>query len=276
MSGNDIFNAISNIDPKYIDEAAYELHSQEDIDYSVSGSSITDISTKRKTVRARRLIWVALPSVAAVLLILGVAIPAILRTGSTQPAATAEATSEAPADNAEATAEAEAVDEAAPAAEEEPSNEAPAEAVPEFAQENSEEEMPAMPDETLTAGADSKSESNKDRQTYTTDVTEETAAAAAEAEEAVPSPAAVYENGLLTIDTAELFHGPLDEAEYAIFDISEEQSAEPVAKGKLEDVTKQKELTDEPLVLDLTSLALKPGEYRIEMETGTAEFTVSR
>lgn len=243
MSGNDIFNAISNIDPKYIDEAAYELHSQEDTEDSVSGSSITDISAKRKTVRARRLIWVALPSVAAVLLILGVAIPAILRTGSTQPAATAEATSEAPADNAE---------------------------------EPVADEAPAMPDEPLAAGADSKSESNKDRQTYTTDVTEETAAATAEAEEAVPSPVAVYENGLLTIDTAELFHGPLDEAEYAIFDISEEQSAEPVAKGKLEDVTKQKELTDEPLVLDLTSLALKPGEYRIEMETGTAEFTVSR
>ena len=135
------------------------------------------------------------------------------------------------------------------------------------------DEAPAMPDEPLAAGADSKSESNKDRQTYTTDVMEETAAAE---EEAVPSPVAVYENGLLTIDTAELFHGPLDEAEYAIFDISEEQSAEPVAKGKLEDVTKQKELTDEPLVLDLTSLALKPGKYRIEMETGTAEFTVSR
>ncbi|MBR1451748.1 MAG: hypothetical protein IJ591_08545 [Lachnospiraceae bacterium] len=268
MSGNDIFNAISNIDPKYIDEAAYELHSQEDTEDSVSGSSITDISTKRKIVRARRLIWVALPSVAAVLLILGVAIPAILRTGSTQPAATAEAASEAPADNAEATAEAEAVDEAAPAAEE------VEQAVPEAAAEEPvADEAPEMSDETLTAGADSKSESNKDRQTYTTDVTEETAAAE---EEAVPSPVAVYENGLLTIDTAELFHGPLDEAEYAIFDISEEQSAEPVAKGKLEDVTKQKELTDEPLVLDLTSLALKPGEYRIEMETGTAEFTVSR
>ena len=268
MSGNDIFNAISNIDPKYIDEAAYELHSQEDTEDSVSGSSITDISTKRKIVRARRLIWVALPSVAAVLLILGVAIPAILRTGSTQPAATAEAASEAPADNAEATAEAEAVDEAAPAAEE------VEQAVPEAAAEEPvADEAPAMPDEPLAAGADSKSESNKDRQTYTTDVTEETAAAE---EEAVPSPVAVYENGLLTIDTAELFHGPLDEAEYAIFDISEEQSAEPVAKGKLEDVTKQKELTDEPLVLDLTSLALKPGEYRIEMETGTAEFTVSR
>lgn len=266
MSGNDIFNAISNIDPKYIDEAAYELHSQEDTEDSVSGNSITDISIKRKTVRARRLIWVALPSVAAVLLILGVAIPAILRTGSTQPAATAEATSEAPADNAEAAAE--AVDEAAPAAEE--VEQAVSEAA---AEEPVADEAPAMPDEPLAAGADSKSESNKDRQTYTTDVTEETAAAE---EEAVPSPVAVYENGLLTIDTAELFHGPLDEAEYAIFDISEEQSAEPVAKGKLEDVTKQKELTDEPLVLDLTSLALKPGEYRIEMETGTAEFTVSR
>jgi len=268
VSGNDIFNAISNIDPKYIDEAAYELHSQEDTEDSVSGSSITDISAKRKTVRARRLIWVALPSVAAVLLILGVAIPAILRTGSTQTAATAEATSEAPADNAEATAEAEAVDEAAPAAEE--VEQAVSEAA---AEEPVADEAPAVPDEPLAAGADSKSESNKDRQTYTTDVTEETAAAE---EEAVPSPVAVYENGLLTIDTAELFHGPLDEAEYAIFDISEEQSAEPVAKGKLEDVTKQKELTDEPLVLDLTSLALKPGEYRIEMETGTAEFTVSR
>lgn len=274
MSGNDIFNAISNIDPKYIDEAAYELHSQEDTEDSVSGSSITDISTKRKTVRARRLIWVVLPSVAAVLLILGVAIPAILRTGSTQPAATAEApaetaeaTSEASADDAEATAEAESVDEAAPAAEE--VEQAVSEAA---AEEPVADEAPAMPDEPLAAGADSKSESNKDRQTYTTDVTEETAAA----EEAVPSPVAVYENGLLTIDTAELFHGPLDESEYAIFDISEEQSAEPVAKGKLKDVTKQKDLTDEPLVLDLTSLALKPGEYRIEMEIGTAEFTVSR
>ena len=266
MNNNDLMDAMSGIDPKYIDEAAYELHSQEDTEDSVSGSSITDISTKRKTVRARRLIWVALPSVAAVLLILGVAIPAILRTGSTQPAATAEAASEAPADNAEAAAE--AVDEAAPAAEE--VEQAVSEAA---AEEPVADEAPAMPDEPLAAGADSKSESNKDRQTYTTDVMEETAAAE---EEAVPSPVAVYENGLLTIDTAELFHGPLDEAEYAIFDISEEQSAEPVAKGKLEDVTKQKELTDEPLVLDLTSLALKPGKYRIEMETGTAEFTVSR
>lgn len=271
MSGNDIFNAISNIDPKYIDEAAYELHSQEYTEDSVSGSSITDISAKRKTVRARRLIWVALPSVAAVLLILGVAIPAILRTGSTQPAATAEATSEAPADNAEATAEAEAVDEVAPAAEE--VEQAVSEAA---AEEPVADEVPAMPDETLTAGADSKSESNKDRQTYTTDVTEETAAAEAEVEEAVPSPAAVYENGMLIIDTAGFIHGSLDEAEYAIFDINAQQSAEPVVKGSLEDITEQKEITDEPLVLDLTSLALKPGEYRIEMETGTAEFTVSR
>ena len=218
--------------------------------------------------RARRLIWVALPSVAAVLLILGVAVPAILRTGSTQPAATAEA----PADNAEATAKAESMDEAAPAAEEEPSNEAAAEAVPEFAQENSEEEMPAMSDETLAAGTDS----NKDRQTYTVNAAGETAEAEAEAEEAVPSPVAVYENGLLTIDTAEFLHGSLDEAKYEIFDINDPQSAEPVAKGSLKDITEQIELTDEPLVLDLTSLALKPGEYRIEMETGTAEFTVPR
>ncbi|MBQ8006360.1 MAG: hypothetical protein IJ245_01830, partial [Lachnospiraceae bacterium] len=103
MSGNDIFNAISNIDPEYIDEAAYELHSREGAENSVSGSSITDISSRSRTLRTRKFIWVALPSVAAVLLILGVAVPAILRTGSTQPAATAEATSEAPADNAEAT-----------------------------------------------------------------------------------------------------------------------------------------------------------------------------
>lgn len=267
MSGNDIFNAISNIDPEYIDEAAYELHSREDAENSVSGSSITDISTKRKTVRARRLIWVALPSVAAVLLILGVAIPAILRTGSTQPAATAETTSEAPADKAEATAEAEAVDEAAPAAEE--VEQAVSEAA---AEEPVADEAPAMSDETLAAGTDS----NKDRQTYTVNAAGETAEAEAEAEEAVPSPVAVYENGLLTIDTAEFLHGSLDEAKYEIFDINDPQSAEPVAKGSLKDITEQIELTDEPLVLDLTSLALKPGEYRIEMETGTAEFTVPR
>ena len=243
MSGNDIFNAISNIDPEYIDEAAYELHSREDAENSVSGSSITDISSRRRTLRTRKFIWVALPSVAAVLLILGVAVPAILRTGSTQPAATAEATSEAPA-----------------------------EAVPEFAQENSEEEMPAMSDETLAAGTDS----NKDRQTYTVNAAGEIAEAEAEAEEAVPSPAAVYENGMLIIDTAEFIHGPLDEVKYAIFDVNAPQSAEPVAKGSLKDITEQIELTDDPLVLDLTSLALKPGKYRIEMETGTAEFTVPR
>ena len=247
MSGNDIFNAISNIDPEYIDEAAYELHSREGAENSVSGSSITDISSRSRTLRTRKFIWVALPSVAAVLLILGVAVPAILRTGSTQPAATAEATSEAPADNAEATAEAETMDEAAPAAEEEPSNEAAAEA-----------------------------DSNKDRQTYTVNAAGEISEAEAEAEEAVPSPAAVYENGMLIIDTAEFIHGSLDEVEYAIFDINAPQSAEPVAKGSLKDITEQIELTDEPLVLDLTSLALKPGQYRIEMETGTAEFTVPR
>ena len=45
---------------------------------------------------------------------------------------------------------------------------------------------------------------------------------------------------------------------------------------RLMDVTDRKELTEDPLVLDLTSLDLGPGEYRIEMEIGTAEFTVSQ
>ena len=60
MNGNDLFTALSGLDPKYIDEAAFELKEKA-------------APTKQpKTVSFRKIMYIAVPSAAAILLILAV------------------------------------------------------------------------------------------------------------------------------------------------------------------------------------------------------------
>ena len=134
MNGNDLMNALSGLDPKFIDEAAYELH---DVNVTASGADTAKASAGSNNVIEfnnsaakptasdrkagfRKFIYIALPSVAAILLIVGVAFPAIMRVSKSESAApmmesAAPASDEAPA--MEEAAEAEEIAESEEAAE---------------------------------------------------------------------------------------------------------------------------------------------------------------
>lgn len=68
MNGNDLLDALSGIDHKYIDEAAYELH---------------DMPVRKKqgkVIRMNRTALIAIPAAAVILLTVSVALPSLLRT----------------------------------------------------------------------------------------------------------------------------------------------------------------------------------------------------
>ncbi|MBO4267280.1 MAG: hypothetical protein J5910_08865 [Lachnospiraceae bacterium] len=100
MNGNDLFTALSGLDPKYIDEAAFELKKE------------STLTRQSKTVSFRKIMYIAVPSAAAMLLILAVSFPAMFRVSKSESATSAP--SEAPSFDAAAEApQAEAADEAA-------------------------------------------------------------------------------------------------------------------------------------------------------------------
>ena len=108
MNNNELFDALSGIDPKYIDEAAFELHG-ENADNNEAGNIVSIDAGKAAKARKsaiRKMIYIALPSVAAILLIVGVALPAIMRVSKSESAS-------APAYDSAATAPAEASEEPA-------------------------------------------------------------------------------------------------------------------------------------------------------------------
>ena len=89
MNNNDLFDALSGIDPKYIDEAAHELH---------ASGKVVDLSARR---RIRKYIAIALPSAAAVLLFVGIVMSGVLNSSKS-----GESMAEAPSAAAEASADA--------------------------------------------------------------------------------------------------------------------------------------------------------------------------
>ena len=107
MNGNDLFDALSGLENTYIDEAAFELH----------GTPAAK-QKKAKIVKLRKTLLVAIPSAAAILLIVAVAMPFMLSHKSSESASFApsapsmDAAAEAPAEEAAAEATEEAVAEA--------------------------------------------------------------------------------------------------------------------------------------------------------------------
>ena len=78
MNGNDLFDALSGLDKMYIDEAAFELH------------DTPAAKQKKAKIRSiRKIIFIAVPSAAAFLLLVAVALPFVIPHKSSESAATA-------------------------------------------------------------------------------------------------------------------------------------------------------------------------------------------
>ena len=243
MNGNDIFTALSGLDPKYIDEAAFELKK-------------SDTPEKNsKVVSIRRILYIAVPSAAAILLILAVSLPAVLRVSKSESAATAP--SEAPSYDAAAEAEMPAAEEAADeTAEPEAASETAAEATAEAA-----DEAP----QTETAGAPM----------YDEEINSEAAADELMAEQAkradiepISGASAKYDNGILTVILPETVIYDMNSS-YSIL-----ESGEPDAKTIQEGILKDVATGSAPLTLDISKLDLQSGTYTLKIGDETIEFSV--
>ena len=243
MNGNDIFTALSGLDPKYIDEAAFELKK-------------SDTPKKNsKVVSIRRILYIAVPSAAAILLILAVSLPAVLRVSKSESAATAP--SEAPSYDAAAEAEMPAAEEAADeTAEPEAASETAAEATAEAA-----DEAP----QTETAGAPM----------YDEEINSEAAADELMAEQAkradiepISGASAKYDNGILTVILPETVIYDMNSS-YSIL-----ESGEPDAKTIQEGILKDVATGSAPLTLDISKLDLQSGTYTLKIGDETIEFSV--
>ena len=285
MNGNDLMNALSGIDPKYIDEAAYELHGaksatkplEPEAGVETGSAKVVNITNKQ---RLRRNLLVVLPSVAAVLLIMCVALPAVLKVSKSE-----SATAEAPMPSA-------AMEDAAPAAdaaaEAEPVAEAPA-AEAEMAEGAAEAENAEAPAED-TDMAKTEAQTAQEH-TYDADATEtlgpkkttnargENAEAVSEAEESAAVPSwniseAEYEDGMLILKLDGVVTEDTVKAEYKLTKADAKDTDKPISEGILSDLMEREDITDNFLILNLEKLKLKNGRYRITIGEGSTEFEV--
>ena len=313
MNNNELFDALSGIDPKYIDEAAFELRTEENsVAQHDNVVSAKDHKTNnRRTSNIRRMVFIALPSVAAILLIVGVALPAVMRISNSE-STTAPAYSEAAeAPASEAAAEEPSYDMAAEepsyneaseapapeAAAEEPSYDmaaeepaydesAGAEAMPDAVSEA--EEAPAVAEEPAAESATTSGAAEESEETFNTYDGSESNKHVKRGEEALTLnkftlEKAAYDNGILAIDIAGVTPDRPEELEYTINSPDGNGTENTVASGILADIMTETGLqyntaTDQTeklsLKLDLTSFDLAKGDYTISIGNDTIAFTV--
>ncbi len=242
-------DALSGLDPKYIDEAAFELH----------GNPVKRSPKKSKILRGA---FIALPIAAALLITVMVALPALFRMGMDSGTSMSSDTgSYAPASE-EAASDASASYEAS----EEPSWDYEAAEEPSYEEPVYSAETEAAADssaeDTTNASASAKNESAASTETVASEEPSET-------ETAGSGISAEYDNGILTIENITLPED-ISEVGYRIVRTTATGTEIPYSEGSLEDI-----LTEtEPLTLDISELALSDGTYTITIGDEVAEFIV--
>ena len=271
MNGNDIFDSLSGIDPKYIDEAAYELHGREDKGDSEpeNKAKVVDITSKTARNNLRRFVTVVLPAVAVVLLIVGVALPAILRTSKSESSApmaesaapaASETAAEAPAEADEAVS----MDEAAPMEEaaeaeaeaEEPVSNAPvAEASEAPAAENTYDADMKNRDEVQTLGPESTAEKAEDHW----EIRE-----------------AKYRDGVLTLWCYGTIPDDLTDMTYNLTRLDVAAEKANVEEGEMSKLSDRIEIDDDLIVINMSDNKLESGRYRIFIGDVYCDFEVKQ
>ena len=249
MNGNDLFDALSGLDNTYIDEAAFELH-----------GTPASKQKKAKIVKIRKTLLIAIPSAAAILLVVALAMPFAISHKRSESAASApsapamDTAAEAPAKEAAAEATEDIMAEA-PAMD----NESEAPAVAESAGAQSEaaegsyaydasETENAEPAATLTADADRK------KTTGTTAVFE----------------SADYSKGILTIETSGILPKDFEDMTYQITGTDNAGNEKEYGSGIVKDIM----TATEPLAFDISELNLAKGTYDIRIGEESISFEI--
>ena len=304
MNNNDLLNALSGIDPKYIDEAALELHARQQESDSVSEptisstpashtddtSVITSIETADRTrlekkIRTRRIVSIVLPTAAVILFSLTVALPFIIRNGKSESSAPAASESAAPMMSEEAASDsayyddAEALADTAPAYEsaEAASDTAPADYVEEPAAEAASESEYAEADiSSASESAKAESSVKPDASASNLNTTGSNASAGSttakdsDSSSVLGLESAEYADGVLTVNISGTLPENVNTIEYSITGTEETGSDKIYAEGKLSDILTE---TD-PLTLDISGSNLPAGTYTLSIGEETIDFTV--
>ncbi len=258
MNGNDLMNALSGIDPKYIDEAAFELH------------EAPAQKKNSKIVRINRFALIAIPAAAALLLTVSVVLTRMhVNKSESTSAGTAMTDAAYPAPEAASEAAFDAASEAdydmaSEAAGEDMMDMAPGLEAPE-----------ASKGDTAPAAAAAASETSGSDATLSADFEEAELNASErsyESKKGLTSPIleeAEYEDGILTVTVKEALPASAKELKYSITAADGSGSDTPLAEGTLGDIL----LAPDPLTLDLTGLDLPAGTYTLTLGTSTISFT---
>lgn len=294
MNNNDLMNALSGLDQKYIDEAAFELHGN-------PAQKKNDKPIRNKT-NVKRILYFTIPAVAAALLAVGVALPVMIRisqSGSTSMATSDSAAAPAPEDamyapsayEAAESAEPQGAYEAAESAEEPMYEEAEAAEEPMYEETEAAEaagespaydaagEAPAYNAASEEAGIidDEEAYSDTAKQADKSEAVAGDKAADKAADGAAASTAGVlglekatYDEGALTIEMRETLPADADEMVYTIKTKDAKGRETTCAEGILKDMITKKD----PLTLDIGDLNLSDGTYILTIGTDSIEFTV--
>ncbi len=253
MNGNDLMNAISGLDPKYIDEAAFELHGK------------PAARNRVKTVRFRRSLSVVLPIAAAAALAILVTMPAILRLSKS-----GQSTSPGPASDSAMNMQSETAAESAPSQD---IGDAAAEAEPAYEAEEPVSAFPSAPSEEFAAYGDASAEAGTDGGSAPTDALNDTTTGSATeaAKSAWSFTEAACDDGILTIEVIGTMPGDPGDLAYSITRSDAAGADVTLAAGDLRDVLK----SAEPLTIDITALALTAGDYTLTVAHESIGFTVT-
>ena len=249
MNQNDLMNALSGLDPKYIDEAAFELHGKPTTQPAQTVKFDAARMDAAKKARLRRNLLIALPAAAAAFLLIAVAVvfPTLSRLGKSDSASMAESAAPAPAYE----------DSAAEA----PSYAAEAAAEPESAYEA---EEPMMNEAVTEAAGAAKS----------ADAVESAAEAPASEESGTSDALGLWEVACMHDTLFVSMHGtlqePVEEIKYTITGTDDGGLETTYAEGTLGDIL----LERDPLTLDIEAFKLDAGTYTLTIDGESIEFEV--
>ncbi len=257
MNNNDLMNALSGLDQKYIDEAAYELKEMPD-----PGKSDKAV---RKRTSMKRLLYFTIPGVAAAILAIAVALPVVIRTvssGYAPMAASDAAEYPAPEEAVDSAADLEAAESAEAQSGYDTADSAEAQGEYETAESagaQSEYDTAESAGEPIYESAEAaKAEDGS------SDMASESAAGVPGLEKAT------YDEGRLIIEMKGTLPENADDLEYMIISVDDKGRETVYARGSLKDILTKRD----PLTLDIEALDLSEGTYTLTVGTESVEFTV--
>lgn len=273
MNNNDLFNALSGLDPKFIDEAAFELHE--------APTQTSRISKASKISRIKKIVFVSLPAAAVILITMTVTLPFLMRMNTsdsasmeTSDSAQYDAAEEAAADSAQYDAAEEAAADTAPVYEAEEAAGAYEEGV-----ENAAADSAADTDHVEETAGEYESSGGIEAGAIADSGTEDTAKSAAESAPDSSTASqkidlslekASFKDGILTVEIKGTLPENAEEIRYAITAADDSASEKPLAEGYLGDII----TGQNPLTLDIRRLDLSEGIYSLSLGSESIDFVV--